>query len=259
VPYAKLQYSYVKKYGSLIDNPSEINNLPSGIRSNVMKSLINFSKYLGRYETFRSQLKNYGIKWVSSDNSFNSFLAIINNNHSTLGKWYSEALNAISDNEKLWLRFTLLTGLRKTESINSFNLIIKLAGEGKLSEYFNEESGILEHFRYRELFLRNSKNVYISIVTKDLISEIAKSSKVSYGAIRKRLTRNKQNLRIKELRSYFATFLRKHDILAEFIDLLQGRIPRSVFARHYLKIKDVKELVMQVLAITATIERDLLS
>ena len=83
--YSKLQYAYVKKYGCIIDNPSEIANLPSGIRSNVMKALINLSKYLGRYESFKSQLKNYGIKGVSSDNSFNSFLAIINNNHSTLG------------------------------------------------------------------------------------------------------------------------------------------------------------------------------
>ena len=99
--YAKLQYSYVKKYASLIDNPSEINNIPMSIRSNVMKSLINLSKYLGRYETFRSQLKNYGIKWISSDNSFNSFLAIINNNHSTLGNWYSKAVKVVSDNEKL--------------------------------------------------------------------------------------------------------------------------------------------------------------
>jgi hypothetical protein len=89
--YARLQYCYVKKYGSLIDNPNQINNLPLTIRSNVMKSLINYSKYLGRYKSFKSQLK-YGIKWVSKDNSFNSFLAIINNNHSALGTWYSKAL-----------------------------------------------------------------------------------------------------------------------------------------------------------------------
>jgi intergrase/recombinase len=258
VQYASLQYAYVKKYGSLIDNPCEINNLPSGIRSNVMKSLINFSKYLGRYETFKSQLKNYGIKWISTDNSFNSFLAIINNNHSTLGAWYSKALNALSVSEKLWLKFTLLTGLRKTEAINSFNLIIKLAGEGKLSEYFNGESGILEHFKYRELFLRNSKNVYISIASKDLVSEIAKSSKVSYSAIRKKAARNKQNLRIKELRSYYATYLRKNGILAEYVDLLQGRIPKSVFARHYLKLESIKELVAQVNSVTASIENSLL-
>jgi len=257
--YAKLQYSYVRKYGSLIDNPGEINSIPLSIRSNVMKSLINFSKYLGRYEAFKSQLKNYGIKWVSSDNSFNSFLAIINNNHSTLGAWYSKAIKAVSNNEKLWLKFTLLTGLRKSEAINSFNLIIQLAEEGKLSEYFNEEQGILEHFKYRELFLRNSKNVYISIIAKRIVDEIASSQPVYYTTLRKHLQKNKLRVRIKELRSYFATYLRKHGILAEYIDLLQGRIPKSVFAKHYLKIESVKELVQTVNCVTATMESNLLS
>ena len=99
--------------------------------------------------------------------------------------------------------------------------------------------------------------VYVSIVNKALVSEIERSSKVSYSAIRKRLTRNKQNLRFKELRSYYATYLRKNGIISEYIDLLQGRIPKSVFARHYLKVDDVKELVHKVNAVTDTIERAL--
>ena len=66
-------------------------------------------------------------------------------------------------------------------------------------------------------------------------------------------------MRIRELRSYFATFLRQHGILAEYIDLLQGRIPKSVFARHYLKVESIKELVHSVNAVAATTERKLLS
>jgi intergrase/recombinase len=82
---------------------------------------------------------------------------------------------------------------------------------------------------------------------------------VSYSAIRKRLTRNNQKLRFKELRSYYATYLRQHGILAEYIDSVQERIPKSVFARHYLKVEDVKELVQKLIAVTATIESSLLS
>jgi intergrase/recombinase len=77
------------------------------------------------------------------------------------------------------------------------------------------------------------------------------------NAIRKRLTRKELNLRFKELKSYFATYLRSQEILSEYIDLLQGRIPKSVFARHYLKLKDVKELVQKVNAATTTIESSL--
>jgi hypothetical protein len=55
IQYARLQYGYIVKYGSLMDNPSEINNIPLGIRSNVLKSLINLSKYLGKYESFKAR------------------------------------------------------------------------------------------------------------------------------------------------------------------------------------------------------------
>ena len=225
----------------------------------MLKSLINLSKYLGEYESFKSQLKNHGIKWVTTDNSFNSFLAIINNQHSTLGQWYKDAMTILPDNEKLYLKFTLLSGLRKDESIKSIMLIQKLASNGKLGEYWNEEIGIFEHFRYGDLFLRNTKNVYISIIPKELVQQIVNSQPVYYTTIRKHLEKNKLTLRIKELRSYFATYLRKNGIISEYIDLLQGRIPKSVFARHYLKIEDLKELVTQVLAVTLTMERDLLS
>ena len=257
--YARLQYSYILKYGSLMDNPSELNNLPTSTRSNVLKALINLSKYQGQYETFKSKLKNYGIKWLSADTSFNSFLAIINNNHSTLNQWIKDSMAILPENEKLFLRFTLLTGLRKNEAIQSFNQIIKLARECKLSEYFNEELGILEHFKYGEMFLRNSKNVYISIIDRDLVQKISNSQPVYYTTIRKHIEKNKLRLRIKELRSYYATFLRKNGILAELVDLLQGRIPKSVFARHYLKIDDLKTLVAQVLTVTSVMESDLLS
>jgi len=101
--------------------------------------------------------------------------------------------------------------------------------------------------------------VYISIIAKRIVDEIASSQPVYYTTLRKHLQKNKLRVRIKELRSYFATYLRKHGILAEYIDLLQGRIPKSVFAKHYLKIESVKELVQTVNCVTATMESNLLS
>ena len=95
-------------------------------------------------------------------------------------------------------------------------------------------------------------------MSKELISEIGNSQPVSYSAIRKRLSRKNMKLRFKELRSYFATYLRQHGILAEYIDFLQGRIPKSVFARHYLKVEDVKVLVYKVLVETDNLENTLL-
>jgi len=257
--YAKIQFNYVRKYSDLLENPNELNNIPVSIRGNALKALINLSKYLGGYESFKSQLKNHGIKWVTTDNSFNSFLAIVNNQHSTLGNWYKSAMDVLPDNEKLYLKYTLVSGLRKDESIKSIMLIQKLARENKLNEYWNTELGILEHFKYGDLFLRNTKNVYISIVSEELVQQIVSSKPIFYTTIRKHLEKNKLILRIKELRSYFATFLRKNGIISEYIDLIQGRIPRSVFVRHYLKVDDFKALVTQVLAITENLESSLLS
>jgi intergrase/recombinase len=140
----------------------------------------------------------------------------------------------------------LLSGVRKNEGIESFNLIIDLYKQNKLNQYFNEELSVLEHFKFKQ-FLRNSKNVYVSILPKELIYEIANSNPVSYSMIRKRLCKNNLKLRIKELRSYWASFMTKNRILiSEECDVCQGRIPKSVFARHYLK-ESLKELSTKVL------------
>jgi hypothetical protein len=257
--YALQVYNNGLRHYDCLDNPQNISILPISIRSNILKAMVNLTKYLGCYEEFKVRLRNHGVKWINQDDSFNSFLRIVNNNHSNLGEWYGTAQDILRDNEKLWSKFTLLTGLRKQESINSFNLIVELSEQNRLSEYYNSELEILEHFKYADLFLRATKKVYISIASRELISEIVHSQPMSYSAIRKRLTRNNQHLRFKELRSYYATYLRKHGVLAEYIDLLQGRIPKSVFARHYLKVEDVKKLVLQVLAKTENLEKTLIA
>src|SRR4030067_1844763 len=256
--YALQQLSNMTKHYDCLDNPQKLNEISISNRGNILKTMVNLAKFLGIYEDYKAKLKQYGINWPNNDNSFNSFLRIINNNHTNLGEWYSQAPDILRDNEKLWLRFNLLTGLRKEESITAFNQIIQLSKDGKLGEYYNQEVGLLEHFKYGALFLRHTKNCYISIVTKELINEISNSQPVTYSAIRKRLTRKKLPLRIKEQRSYYATYLRNHGILAEYVDLIQGRIPKSVFARHYLKVEDLKGLVAQVLGVTENLESSLL-
>jgi len=210
----------------------------------VMSSLSNLSKFLGIYQQWKASMKNTGLKWSKSD-SFNSFMRIFNNNHSDLIEWYHKAIDVLNDNEKLYLRFMLLNGIRKNEGILSFNMIITLYKQNKLNQYFNEELSVLEHFKYKQ-FLRNTKNVYISIIPKELISEITNSKPVNYSMIRKRLGNNLK-VRIKELRSYWSSFMVKNRILiTEEADLCQGRIPKTVFAKHYLK-ENLKELSDRIL------------
>jgi intergrase/recombinase len=128
----------------------------------------------------------------------------------------------------------LLSGIRKEEGIRSFNLMVSL-GKRFNEEYYNESTGFLEHFRYPKLFLRNSKNLYVSAVPNTLLTEIATSGKVSYNMVRKRLLKNGLRLRIKELRSFYATNMRELGLLSEQIDLAQGRIGKNIFLQHYFK------------------------
>lgn len=140
----------------------------------------------------------------------------------------------MDENEKLYLKFLLLSGLRKREGIQSFNLIIDLARTGRLADYYNEDLSMLEHYKYKQ-FLRNTKNAYITIMPKDFVMQIANSKPVSYSAIHCCLYRKHLRLRLKELRSYYASVMVRHNIISEEVDILQGRVPKSVFARHYLK------------------------
>jgi intergrase/recombinase len=65
-------------------------------------------------------------------------------------------------------------------------------------------------------------------------------------------------MRFKELRSYHDSYLRKQGIISELVDVLAGRVPKPVFARHYLG-EDMKVFNGQVLNIEGNLEKTLLS
>jgi intergrase/recombinase len=252
--YANMQFNNARRYLEFFNNPSRLLSCSPYSRLNALKSLVCLSKYIGCHVQFKEKLKQYGIKWMRPD-CFSSFMRIMNNNHKDLIEWYKRAYSILDENEKLYLKFMLLSGLRKTEGMQAFNLIIELHKENRLSEYFSEELSMLEHYEYKQ-FLRNTKNAYITIIPKDLVMQIANSKPASYNAIHCYLMRKRINLRIKELRSYYASFRVRHNIISEEVDILQGRVPKSVFARHYLK-ENPAELGDRTLTAITQLERTL--
>jgi intergrase/recombinase len=215
----------------LFGNLRDIEMIPVGIRNNAIKSLIVFAKFLGIHQEFRNRLRDYGVKMVRQD-AFASFVRIYNNNSSDLLKWYHEASNVLRPNEQILLRLLVLSGVRKEEAITAYNKIEEL-GTDNLPEYYNKENKALEHFRYKESFLRATKNVYLSIIPESLVLEICNNQMVTYPAILKRLKHNGLRCRLNELRDYFGTFMVRRGLTREEVDLLQGRIPPSIFIRHY--------------------------
>ena len=255
--YASQILNFVQKHSEYLDNPSLMLSLKPSVRRNALKSMVALSKYVGCYESYKSKLKSYGIKWINEDTAFNGFLSIFSKQHDTLGAWVKQIQPLISDSEKLFLRFLAITGLRRTEAITSFNMVIDLNVCGKLGEYYNPELSVLEHYKHK-VFLRGTKNAYISFVSKELIEQICLSQKISYYAFHSRLNRKHIPLRFKEFRSYHNSYLRKQGIISELVDVLAGRVPKSVFTRHYLG-EDMRDFSIQVLGIEENLEKSLLN
>jgi intergrase/recombinase len=233
--YAKEVIRLAKKHYTVLMNPrsaAELLRFKDKKRSLAMCSLSCLSKFLGIYDYWKQIIRNSGLKWAQRD-SFKAFLRILNSQDSNVLEWFGKACAVLRENEQLFLRFTLLSGLRVGEAVASFNLIIKLSKENKLDSYYNRELQVLEHFRFPETFLRRCKNVFITFIPEQFIKDISKSKTVSAEAIRLRLRRKGLKMRANELRDFYATFMRRYNLIREEIDLIQGRIPPVVFIRHY--------------------------
>jgi len=255
ISYRKAVLCYAKKYNNLLDSNSNLRDLElltNDVKNSVVKSLLLFAKFNGCYSQFKDRLKEYGIK-LYRPNSLNAFLRILNASNSNLMQYYNEVIPMLRDNERLFAKFLLQSGLRVSEGIESFNLIIKLASDNKLSEYYDENLCSLMHFKFQKLFIRGTKNAFITFVGKDFLDQIANSESVTYSSIRKRLQRNGKSMRFDEFRDYFGTQLVNNGILEIEQNLVCGRIPIGIFIRHYWSPK-LKELGSRVLVATSKME-----
>ena len=105
-----------------------------------------------KYEDFRRLVKAYGLKWKTgnAEDLIISRMIKANENVNVL-EWIHEVkdkLPKLSD----FMDFILVSGLRYEEAINSYNLIIDLAKEGTLSDYYNAEKETLEHYQFKKLY-----------------------------------------------------------------------------------------------------------
>ncbi|MEM5867913.1 MAG: integrase, partial [Candidatus Aenigmatarchaeota archaeon] len=214
-------------------------------RSHVLKALAALSKFLGLYKEFRDLREAYGIKWSKgeSDQFVIKRLVRANNEGDLLGRVrkVKEEIPQISS----FIDLIATTGLRLVEAINAYNLIISLAREGKLGNYY--EDSILKHYEYPEIFIRKTKKVFISIVPDSVIKEVTKAEKLTYDIIKKRMQRRRIELRFSDLREYWASKMVKYLKQPE-IDFLMGHISANVFMTNYFNpiwIKDLKDRTLK--------------
>lgn len=204
------------------------------------------------HDDFKKRLKQRGIKLHRPD-ALTAFLRILSVTDSDILSWYNTTIPELRPNERVWAKFAKLSGLRVSEAIDSFNLIISLSKENKLSQYYDANMGVLCHFKYPKLFIRGTKNAYITFIKPELLTEISNSQPVTYSAIRKMLERKHIPMRFNELRDLFGTTLVNNGVLEMEQNLVCGRIPVSIFIRHYWSPK-LKELSKRVFVALETLE-----
>ena len=195
-----------------------------------MKALATLSKYIGCYDKWKDIKERYQIKWSNGD-SLEPFNILMNKeqNYTSMINWLKDVLSNLSPSYGNILLFNTLTGLRPDEACKAISLI------QKEDNYVRRDLMILEHYKFPDIFIRRTKKAYISVLTDSILDLARHSSNCGYNALRLAVKRKKLDMNMAYCRKIFATHLRTHGIEQETIDLLQGRAPKSVFARHYFR------------------------
>jgi len=202
-----------------------------------MKSLTALSKYLGCYEQWQQIRQRYSLKWSTGMESMQSFQRFFDDelNYDTMLQRIREMIAKTPTDIGNIVKFATLTGLRPSEAVVSVRLV--RTNQQQQQQYYNPQRQALEHFRFHEIFFRQTKKAYISFVTPDMLAIVQQleNSAIppSYNAIRLACQRRGIKMDMRFCRKIYASHLRQSGIESEIVDLLQGRAPRTVFARHY--------------------------
>ncbi|MEM3880155.1 MAG: integrase [Candidatus Bathyarchaeia archaeon] len=223
---------------------SEVRDLRPTLRVNVVKALSSLAKFLGVYEEYKRLVKDYGLTWKgkSVDDLVIERLVKVKCPDEVFA-WVKEVKQKRPD-ISVFMDYITLTGLRLNEAVQSYNLVIQLSRKGKLNLYYNEANETLEHFRFKETFIRKSKKAFISLVPKDLISKIINEKPLtSKHSVQQFVKKRCLPIRFADIREAHASFLTKYLNPTE-IDFLQGRVSSSIFMMNYFNpalISDLKE------------------
>jgi Archaeal phage integrase len=239
--------NFSMKYWQMVRDPSRLLTLPASQRPYVMRALANFAKFTGQYEEWQRGLRANRISW-GGKTAAEVFMAILEEQgvEEDADEWLAEALAKLPRRYGLVLVFQRLTGLRIQEACKAFTLLVQ-ENEG----YYDPTLMVLRHFQYPQLFLRKSKNVFISFVSPQLLEMVTNCGEpVTKEGLHMVMVRAHLRERTTTLRKAFATQLRQAGIPRESIDLIQGRIPRSVFSQHYYRpaLNALREEVLKTLA-----------
>ena len=232
---------YTKQFMNVLQtgNAQSLLQVTPDKRIHAMKGLASLSRFLGCYDTWLQIRQRYNLKWSTGNESLAAFQRFFDDSKTldTMLDWVRKAIREVlpADMGKI-IKFNCMTGLRPNEAIAAIRLLNAQCTTTTTQQYYNPERQCLEHFRHPEVFLRRTKTAWISFITKEQLSAIGilGCKTHSYVAIQYRLARSGIGCHLGYCRKIFGSWLRQNGgIVSEAVDLLQGRVPRTVFARNY--------------------------
>ncbi|NWG36016.1 integrase [Nitrososphaera sp.] len=248
-------FSYARRYAHVLaeTNAQELLQLSDDKRKHAMKALAALSKFMGCYDMWEMLKERHQLKWSNSD-GLEAFHAIINNdaNYKVMMEWLKDACSKIPASYANMLLYDTLTGLRPGEAIMSIYYV-----QNELDNYLKKESMVLEHYRFKSDFIRRTKKAYISTVDDSIINVARKAGIHSYTALRMVLEERGLAMHMGYCRKIFSTHLRMSGIESELIDLLQGRTPSTIFARHYFR-PDFPDEIKRIRSILSRLQETIL-
>jgi intergrase/recombinase len=200
-----------------------------------MGALATLANFTGEKERWRQVVARYGLKWNGKNDLGDLVGLLYSNRFDEMVTELKASLEAVPEDYANYFRFDVLTGLRPSESVKAVNML------RTNPEYLNKELGLLEHFRYPQEFIRNTKKAFISVVDSETLEIAKRTRSLDYQGIRSEFRRRKAPFAMRYCRKIFATYMRKH-VDTELVDLLQGRVPTSIFAKHYNRPNQLSEL-----------------
>ena len=145
-----------------------------------MRALSHLSKYMDIHKKWKNIIENYGPEWRIND----EFSLLDKPDIEKMPRYVRQIVKVLPKPMSDAVEYMLLIGLRPIECLAG----IKLA-QARFDGYHDSKLGILQHHKFKDLFIRSGKKAFISIVDAEILG-LAKNSSTTYQGIRSALRRN---------------------------------------------------------------------
>jgi hypothetical protein len=241
---------YAKQYASVLltplGTPKCLLQLSPNKRIHIMKALSSLARYRGNQDTWRMIRQRYGLQWSTGTEKIDAFTRFFDDTKDldTMLRWLNEAIKSVRTDYANFFLFCTLTGMRASECVDAVRLL-----HSSSTSYYNPKQQVLQHYRFPDIFIRRTKAIYISIVNDEIIDIARKIDKSpTLNSLKMVLKHRHLSMQLKYCRKIYASWLHRYGISSDLIDMLQGRIGKNIFLKHYLTPSaDYKAQVLEAL------------